>query len=166
MCRGDGFTLVELLMVLCIFTIVFGSTFQVMQRGQMSWFIADAEVELQQQLRIGMDKMIRELSQAGSTNLSINGAQDTITFSIPTGYNAGAIVWGSSIQYAPGGTNNRQILRTSAGETTILVNNITNVVFAQPAASVVSISLAAQKNTATGHAVNKTLSSQVNLRND
>lgn len=165
--RGQaGFTLLELLLVLGIFTLVFGSVFQIMQRGQMSWFIADAEVELQQQLRIGMDKITRELSQASSANLSINAAQDGVTFAIPSGYNAGAIVWGSSIQYSRGGTNNQQLLRTSNAETTVLVNHITNAVFTQPTAGVLSIDLTVGKNAATGHAVSKTLSSQVNLRND
>ncbi|MFH1777911.1 MAG: prepilin-type N-terminal cleavage/methylation domain-containing protein [Candidatus Omnitrophota bacterium] len=161
-----GFTLIEMMLVLLIFMTVFGSIMQLMQYGRISWYVADTEVEVQQQIRVAMEKMSRELSQTNTANISINSSQDKIAFAMPVTYTNGSIIWGNQIQYFLGGTNNQQLLRTESGVTTILARNIINIIFAQPVFAVVSISLTAQKAAPTGHIVTKSLSSQINIRND
>ena len=58
----SGFTLVELLMVVGLFSLILGSTMGVFLTGQMAWNTGQASIEIQQQARYGINAMVRELN--------------------------------------------------------------------------------------------------------
>jgi len=147
-----GFTLIELMVVIFIFSVIMAATFGVLSIGRQSWHTGSTQVELQQETRRAMDRMVRELRESGSTHISIPVGGSSITFQVPIDEDTidttvdddvldvnGNIEWGAggslgrSIQYLLGGLNNRQLLRrvlngyptgVQVGADVILANNI------------------------------------------
>lgn len=87
--RYKAFTLVEVMVVIAIFTIVIGAAYALMASGRMSWYSGDARIELQEDLRQAMDVMTYELSASAPTRVDPPGAGGTsVTFQIPVDENA------------------------------------------------------------------------------
>lgn len=169
-----GLTLIEIMLVVFLFSIILAAIFSVLATGRMSWNAGESQIGVQQAARNGLDSMIKELRQAGIstiTDVPSNGINySSITFQIPTAISATGITWSSSIQYSLGGLNGNQLLRTQAGSQKVLANNISALSFNRSAANpnVVNVSITAQKNTFPGFTARQstiTLSSQVKLRN-
>lgn len=59
-----GFTLVEVVVALLIFSLVVGAALAVYQQAMLSWHREEARVDVQENLRIGLDRMSRELRTA------------------------------------------------------------------------------------------------------
>lgn len=169
-----GFTLVELMIVMLIFSIILGAVFAVMNIGKTSWHLGDAQVEMQQEARKGMDWMTKELRQSGSSAIigvpADGNFYSTITFRVPDedGIDAnGNIDWGNQISYSLGGLNGQQLLRTVGGESTVLANRVVNLQFGRQVATpnIVEITLQSQKTAIPGHLMSATLNSQIRFRN-
>lgn len=105
--RGAGFTLVEVMIVASLFIVIMGGILAILSVGKYSWYQTDVEIELQQDLRKAMTRVIMELRESGfdsvgSAMITIqdNTGQnnsDILTFSVPVDYdNDGDIVNGSS----------------------------------------------------------------------
>lgn len=179
MIKDYGFTLIELMVVIFIFLIISAAVYGILTIGRQSWYIGSTQVELQQEVRRGMDRMIRELRQSGQNTIVDVPADDssysTITFQIPEDTDGdgdviddgGNIEWGSQITYSLGGLNNQQLLRSSGGTSTVLANNVINLQFKRSSTTpnILEISLQAEKDTVRGRTIQLTLSSQVSLRN-
>ena len=174
-----GLTLVELMIVLLIFSIILGAIFAIMNVSRTSWQTGNVQVEMQQETRKGMDRMLSELRQSGQTVITgvpANGASySSVTFQIPEDSDSdgdvtdgsGNIEWSAQITYSLGGLDGEQLLRASGGSSTVLANKITSLQFSRAAGTpnILEISLQAQKNTAQGTTIQSTVNSQVNLRN-
>jgi type IV pilus assembly protein PilW len=61
----NGFTLIELLVAMAISGVVAGAIFMAFQSQQKSYLIQDQVTEMQQNLRAGMDIMVRDIRMAG-----------------------------------------------------------------------------------------------------
>lgn len=61
----SGFTLIELLVVMGLFGIVMGTLYSLYAAQQRSAYTGDEVVEVQQNLRIGMDSITRDVRMAG-----------------------------------------------------------------------------------------------------
>jgi len=78
-----GFTLIELMIVILIFSIMLGAAYSVLTMGRTSWQTGDIQIELQQEARNAMDQMVKELRESGRNTISniyqfvdpINGEQ-------------------------------------------------------------------------------------------
>ena len=91
--KSDGFTLVEALVALAIFLVVSIGIYGVLATGRSTWFDTDASIELQQNLRLALEKLSRELHESGfdknnAWQISINNGggvngTDILKFSIP-----------------------------------------------------------------------------------
>jgi prepilin-type N-terminal cleavage/methylation domain-containing protein len=172
-----GFTLLETMIVLLIFGIVLGAIFTAMTMGRLSWYSGDAQVEVQQETRKGLSRMVRELRQTSSSFLQDGQGEDVpadgryygkITFKMPAGLDdSGGIVWSDDITYSLGGLNNKQLLRTEGGQSIVLANNITLLQFRRGSTTqeLLEINLQAEKKTIREQIIQSTLSSQVKLRN-
>ncbi len=92
--RYRAFTLVEIMVVIAIFTIVIGAFYAIMASGRMGWYSGDTRIELQEDLRQAMDTMTYELSAsaptdtAGNPIVTIGGGGSFITFQVPVDGNA------------------------------------------------------------------------------
>ena len=88
MSKSNGFTLIELLVAMAITGIVAGAIFTAFQSQQKSYLIQDQITEMQQNLRAGMDLMVREIRMAGYDPHGDSGAGitaaagNTLTFTL------------------------------------------------------------------------------------
>ncbi|MBI5149864.1 MAG: prepilin-type N-terminal cleavage/methylation domain-containing protein [Candidatus Omnitrophica bacterium] len=153
-----GFTLVEAMVTVIIFTFILGICYTLLISGSDSWETNSARVELQQELRKAMDWIAQDLRQAGSasiTNVPADGATYTsITFRKSAGASGGNLVWDSNTTtYSLGGTGGTQLLRQVSGQTaSVIAQDIQSLQFSRQAstANVVDVSLQAQKTTLRG----------------
>lgn len=68
-----GFTLIEILIAMVITVIVSAALFTAFQSQQNTYIIQENVVEMQQNLRAGMDMMVREIRMAGYDRQNIGG---------------------------------------------------------------------------------------------
>lgn len=66
--RERGFTLVEVVVAVSIFSLVVGAALALYQQAVLSWHKDEAGVDVQESLRIGLDRMSRELRTAVKFN--------------------------------------------------------------------------------------------------
>lgn len=169
--KDFGFALIEAMMVLFIFVLLSGVMFTILATGRNAWEIGEVRIQLQQELRKGLDAIVEELRQASPdtiTNVPADGRwYTTVTFRIPVDVVGGSIVWGNSIQFLLGGLNGRQLLRRSGGTDSVLANNLIYLGVRRQTATpvIVEISLQGDKTTAKGNRVVSNLNFQVDLRN-
>ncbi|TWJ32435.1 PilW family protein [Geobacter argillaceus] len=85
--RTSGFTLVELLAVMAIFGVVIGAVYSLYLTHQKTAYIQEDLVDLQQNLRIAMDSITRDMRMAGilvplGTNPLANGSLNNYSTSV------------------------------------------------------------------------------------
>jgi len=172
--KHKGFTLLEIIIAVFLFSIISAAIFSVLATARNSLSAGESQVGVQQACRNGLDAMVNELRQTSALKIADVPANGTnysaITFQIPAGDITAGITWSSNIQYSLGGLNGKQLIRTQSGSQRILGNNISAVSFNRSAANpnVVNISVTAQKNTFPGFTARQstiTINSQVRLRN-
>ena len=168
----SGITLIEAIVTIAIFSMIFGACLQVLLAGTDSWQTSDVKVRLQQDLRKGMEKIKDDISQSGAsviTNVPADGTTfHTITFKKATGISSGSITWdANTVNYVKGGTGSTQLLRTYNGSSRVVANNISSVDFRRVSASsnIVQVTLNGQLNSVRGHTLTDSLSFNVQLRN-
>ena len=172
-----GFTFVELMVVLAISSVVAAGIFAVLSSTRVTWYISDASVQLQQELRKTMSAISDELRESSAAKLYLDSSldqafpgdgtsQSSITFFIVQGVDtSGAVVWSDGpVSYVLSGN---QIIRTYDGVSKVIANNISSVSFVRHPESpnVVSINIIAQKATEVGQTIIATLDTQLALRN-
>ena len=182
-CRA-GFTLVEILVTVMIFTILMAAIHTVLLVGQSSWQTNSVRAELGQELRKAMEWMKDDLRQTGDAAISGGpiDADDTdytsITFQMATGISGSAIEWGggdpdATTQFILGGTDSNQlqkIVRDDDGNvasTTVLAQNIRAVVFRRmsTAPDIMEVELVAQKVTTDGRTIDLGVNFEIQMRN-
>ena len=172
-----GFSLVEILITVLLFSLVFMASFAVLTAGKNSWYTGDVEVEINQEIRKGLLTMNRQLRQSRSSVITgvfpDGNYYNSITFKIPEDIDAdgdvidalGNMEWSDDITYSLNARN--QIIRTLSGNTTILANYISNLQFRRPAGSpdVIQIYVTAQKETALKRTLTSDIMSSIRMRN-
>ena len=109
MMRPRGLTLVEVLIVIAIFSGILGALLVSLLVSRTSYVSADAYLQVQQEARRAFDSMVRELHHAGRVNNDVSllepGAQ-RLDLQIARGYDAaacGGICWGTDDSALPNG---------------------------------------------------------------
>lgn len=161
-----GISLIEILVTALIFSLIIVAIFGVLEMGNRTFPNDLGLLDLQQQARQGMDRMIREIRQSSASGVSIGGGGANITFSIPNI---------TSIYYYLD-TNSHRIIRQQpkdTGSTKILANDIDSLSFSL-SAGVVEILLVGEKTALNKELCfpspcqnpKKTLKEKVKLRNE
>ena len=170
-CR-EGFSLVEILVTVLIFSVLAAAVNTVLLVGDASWQTNSVQVELQQELRKAMDWMKDDLRQTGSSAIADVPADGvwyaTITFQMATGISGGKIAWNSNAtQFVLGGTDSNQLQRIENLITRVLALNIESLQFRRlaTAPNVLEVALQSQKDTVKGDTITSTLDFKVQLRN-
>jgi len=160
-----GFTLVEILVTVLILSFFIGGLFMVLNMGGMTYSTDLCLLDLQQQARLAMHGMIRELRQtneeSGRGNLNIVSATE-ITFSIPSGTYSDP--WIGPIRYYLNNLENQIIREYPAGTEKPIANDIDNLVFSLTG-NLLEIQLSCAK-TARRRELSFSLREQVRLRNE
>ncbi len=113
-----GFSLIETMIVAVIVAMIMAGGFVVMASGQSAWFTTDATIQLEENLRMAISRLTRELAESGadltgnlqvfiSNGTGLNGS-DIIKFSIPVICNSATLVmdgdgnvayWGAPLKW-------------------------------------------------------------------
>lgn len=107
-----GFTLAEMLVACAIIGMVMAGIFTLQQQGQLAYLWGSARVEVQQNARLALDLMTRELRSAQSittmgANCNTDTGANTITFNNSSG---------TSITYSLSGTSSPYILQRAGSD--------------------------------------------------
>ena len=133
MMRNDGgFSLAELLVVMAVLSLMLAGLLAVQMQGQSSYLMGASRVEAQQNGRVALELMVRELRSAQSVT-AIASATD-MTFVDENGV---------TIQYQLSGTT---LNRISAGTSTPLIGGVTSLTLTYFSAN--SASLTFKRNSA------------------
>jgi len=166
-----GFSLAEMIVAVFLFMVLAAGIYTTGVVSERFWQASKVKVQLQQDVRKGMEWMIRDLREAGDTSITDVPADgtwyDLITFKVPTGVNGNGItVWGDEIVFALGGSGT-DLERTQSGVSKIIAQNIQSVQFRRLSTNsdMLEVSLSAQKTTLAGEAINDQLDFEVQLRN-
>ena len=150
-----GFTLLETLITVVIFAFLVGGITQVLNVGNLTFPIDIGQMELQQQSRLAMQWMTRELRQASRVDSPVPVNADSDQVSFDSGGNSGIIYYLNA---------SKQIIREfPSGSRKILANNITRLKFTL-ANSLLKIEVGAAQ-TIMNKALIFSLKEQVKLRN-
>jgi len=119
----SGFTLAELLVACAVITFVMAGLLVTLQSGQQSYLVGSHQIEAQQNLRVALERMAREIQQAGYCPTCIGTAPFTaIASQSATGFTlqndwdgSGAIDTSSPVTNASGTTRGEQIVYAVSG---------------------------------------------------
>jgi type II secretory pathway pseudopilin PulG len=153
--RLEGFTLIEAIITIVILGFVVISIVAVLNVGRQTWHTEMVLSELQQQVRLAIDGMAREIRQSSNiTTPAEGGSGSQIDFSVPGS--------SSPISYY---LNNTQIIREHPpGTTRILANSIEYLNFSR-LEDIVVIHVNATKK-AGARTLSFSLIEKVSLRNE
>lgn len=178
--KTKAYTLLETLVVVGIFALMFALTFQILTSNRISFDIGLAKQDVENQARLGLESMGRELYKTNSAHVTISGATNSIvTFQVPIGYDTGgSLIWGAGetgepvtggwqIRYSlnVGQQLIREVLDTASSvvSTRVLANAVNSLTFSLNN-NLLTMSLTIQK-TASGRTLSQSFSSSVAFRN-
>jgi len=181
--RRHGLSLVEVMITVAIISVIGGALAYFLIIGSSSWRSGDAEIQANQEARIGMMTMIKEIRQAKDGNIKTtsgtlyadNTAYDNIMFVISSDTDGdgdtidttGALEWSAPISYYLSGT---QLVRQSESSIKIVANHVTALQFVivvdtLKGTRVLNVTIQTVKKSADGRQMTSTLTSSVNMRN-
>lgn len=163
-----GFTLVEIMVALALFSILILVASRIFQNSQESLDWNYHTLSLQKELRRTLSTMSQELRESSpSSPTPITTGSNTITFEIPATVSGNAITGWTQITYAL--SSNNTVTRTANGQTTSIGNNVTALNFLYPVNAVTAprtmqIQITANQTTLKRN-ITRTITGQVVLRN-
>lgn len=187
--RARGFSLVELMVVMAIFSIIAASIVMTISSAQRSWTVGSGQTVLTLELRRALDQISQELVESQPAQIqrpAANGVWDNmLMFRVPQDRNADGSVldangqiteWSNNITYdfQPGGRSN-VCTRTQVNDPGLLprtfqstvANHMTQVQFRRQAATadIVEVQMTASTISEMGQVFSRTLGARVKLRN-
>jgi len=164
----SGFTLVETMVSVALFTLLFGASVMTLLAGQDSWQVNTKKSALQDEVRKAESWIENEIIQAGQstiTNVPSDGTwYNTITFKTVAGVSGGNVTWSANtITYS---LSSNQFIRTSGGTTKIIAQNIQSIQFRRLSTTptLVEINVQGQKTTPRGTIVTASDALKIYLR--
>lgn len=154
MLRRQGTTFIELVIVVSILAIVFSVALNALVVGDSAWRLEMGYTILQQNLRLAMERISRELRQAQNSTITITNGGKNISFS--------HIAGNHSISYYL--DSQGQIIRSYNGTNYIVAQFIQNINFSH-SNDVVTVSITGLKNIK-GRPITFSLVEKIQVRND
>lgn len=182
-----GFTLIELMFVVLIFSSLFAAVFSVFSTSDSSYKRAENQLREQQEARRAMDGITLALRKSSPDwdisgthyNVTINATNDRLDFFEPIFDANGNLQSLRPVRVRFDAANNRLLKREGAGSEVVLANNVESVNFGGGCAGcavfncatvandcpIVVMQIRTSKNDALGPGPGFTLNSRVTLRN-
>ena len=193
--KKTGFTLIELMVVMGIFTLIIGAGFTLLSSGRLSTDISEAQIQTVGHARLAMDRISKELRLSHFSRLRISNSVNftaaeispgsIINFQIPVGsYDVALDLDGTSLKWGSAANEgdylayqvdaNNQLLRTAYVDVNganpsdvVIAQNIASITFSRTGvnSNLITITIVTQRQTVSGIAITQTLHSNVTLRN-
>ncbi|GEM_PF-2869980 len=178
-CPLAAFTLVELMVTVILTTVIGMSLFYAMSAARSSWYLADAQISLQQELRKAAFEITGDLEGSSACQTSYpcsscvksslvcsDYGNDSISFNISDGLSGGTIIWvpmryrlnAGLIEYTYNGTT------TNATSRAINITSL-NISRTNTTPEIFTVFLAGQRNTTNSRVVTANMTTSVALRN-
>jgi len=165
--------MVETMISVVLFTLLYGACFMIYMSGSDSWQINSVRLELHQEVRKAVARITEDIRESGTgaiLDVPANGTwYDTITFRKSSSVSNGNIVWAAnSSSYYVGGSNSDQLIeQTGISTTSVAALDITTVQFRREsgASDIVEVNLVASKDTYNGRNMSVTVNFEIQLRN-
>lgn len=124
--EDQGFTLIEMLVSISIFTVIMAAMFAFLWGASIHWNTAQSSAEVTDNARLGLNRMTRELKQA----INVTSAQTSqISFTDNFGTGVETITYG----FTPGSTGHPGSMwrstSTASGQQMTLVNDVQSMQF-------------------------------------
>jgi len=173
--RKKGYTFLELFIVVTILSVMVAAFFSSMSSSKRGFQNSEYAINNQQDARKAVDRVAWELKKSSTSwevsgnfyNVVINQAGDQIDFYVPVSDIDNQIVQLKAVRYCMDNKNTSQLIRKEGAETTVVTNNVDNVLaqkpffsFNNPEQTIIDIKIPVKNNN-----IAFTLTSQVNLRN-
>jgi len=126
-----GYTLVEAMTVLLIFTLLFGALLSVLLTSDLSWRKGQEKLQEQQQARILLDKIVRLLRAANLQDGITIGTpeQDRILFYVPVFDSSGVETGKTMVIFKPDPDNPKQIIVKNGADWVPVAQDIESLKF-------------------------------------
>lgn len=172
-----AFTLVEVLVAACIFFILVGAAFLVLNSGINSWLAGNVEVDLRRQLVSAVGPMEKELKEtrAAETNLASGATSNSLTFALPADTNGdgtildsnGQVEWSTDLVTYSLNANGEIVRTTTNGSQSILARNITSLQFTRPVSpvNILQVDIGAEGQNTKGRVFNDVGQFIIKMRN-
>lgn len=173
---NHGFTLVEVMLVAVLFSIMFAVAFDVLLSGRRSFDAASIRRDIEANAALGLNNMARELKNSASSQIAISLSEDSIEFSVPTGYDEnGDIIWGAGvngtennrIRYLVNGTRleRERLSGITVMESRVLAHYVDSVSFINQTNGLLMNITTSEENKVTKERLDENLSSTITFRN-
>lgn len=161
-----GFTVLEMVVVMGIFSIILMLLNTAMMSGMNHVNFNSAKMDLQASVRNAMTQLSFEIREASASRVTIGSGGSSLRIQIPSSVgNSGTINWSSPITYQVGG-NRRQLVRTGGNEAaSVLANDVQSVTFSFVDQATLAYTLTMQKTLADGRSTSVALTGHARLRN-
>ncbi len=138
-----GFTLVEMMVTVLLFSVISAAIYSTLLSGMHSMEVTKSRVELQQDFRLGMERMKSDLRQASMRSVIDVPADDSwytsVTFRVSEGASEGRQSWPTeTIQYFLSGSTPNQLHRKVTSDPVddkIVAENISTLKFRRETAT-------------------------------
>lgn len=150
----SGYTFVELLVSIALLSVILLGVYGVMETGNAVLVNDGGQVDMQQQARNALDRIVREVRASSIHTITVNNADsDTVTFTTPTSPN---------VKYYRSGTD--LVREYPAGTISKLASNIAHLKFTNSPGAL-TVKLRAEK-TMYSRTVSFPLTQKILLRNE
>lgn len=166
--RKSGYTLLEMMVTLVVFSLLALAAASVFNQSQDSLDWNYQALTLDKELRRALFTMAREIRESSpSSPTPLTATSNSLAFEIPASVSGNTVTNWTQITYTLGAGNT--VTRTSSGQTTPMGNNVTALNFTYPADPVtqprtVQIQMTGAR-AALKRTVTRTVTGQVVLRN-
>lgn len=152
-----GFTLIEIMVALLIFSAVMGGIYGALAMGNRSWLYFLDHVTVQREAREALYFMARELREARGILITKEENGAALRFRRP---GIGTVTYSWSRQ----GSNAGKLIREDSSGKRILARSISGLVFQYPTNRLMMIDITAQKSPMVGRDIAFNLKGKVALR--
>jgi len=124
-----GFTVLEMLVAIAVFSMLMLCIYTIYMTGLKNYYFGSSEMHLQQQARVSIQNIMKEIRQSRYSDISINSGLNSISFKKPINIYTNPATYSGTITYYLD-SNNKQIIRLDpSGSSKIISSNVNGAQF-------------------------------------
>ena len=154
--KNGGFSMVEMLVVVAVFTMIMAGLFTTLVTGNTLWRSSEDAVAIQRDARNALWQMTKDMRKGSGAVVTQSSGSTAVSFTHPTDGNV-TYTWANS------GANANKLIRQTATVSRTLANYISTLTFTNQTTSML-ISMTVTRSSQPGPSQNLTMSQEVAYR--